>query len=363
MDKPNKLSWVELRQQVAQRTGLSEKQVKVFMDSLVRQLSLAMAQDESVRLNGLGTFRTQEVQERKSVHVQTGEAITIPAYHKTTFSSEASLKNSLNNTVVSVSAAMNDPIQHLNEQADEIVGLLADLGQSTTDEPIVVDVLHPTEEEVQTSVEEVVQPDIEEVVQPDVETDTTVEEPQETKLQETKPQEQNKPRRTWLVRGVIMSVIIILLIVLYLLLQNRFGDWLQSLVQHESEEVEMVVSEEPEMLPEESQDTDLEANASEWEWNPDYSQLITTERITPGSRLAWIAKKYYGDRELWVFLYDANKDHLNHPSHILIGTPIRVPVLDEHLLDTSNPETQALMRRLKEQFIGKTDRIEGDLYE
>ncbi|MBR1922810.1 MAG: HU family DNA-binding protein [Paludibacteraceae bacterium] len=355
MDKPNKLSWVELRQQVAQRTGLSEKQVKVFMDSLVRQLSLAMAQDESVRLNGLGTFRTQEVQERKSVHVQTGEAITIPAYHKTTFSSEASLKNSLNNTVVSVSAAVNDPIQHLNEQADEIVGLLADLGQPTTDEPPIEVVSQPVEEEVQSSVEK--------EVQPLVETETTVQEPQKAEPQETKPEEQNKPRRTWLVTGVIMSVIIILLIVLYLLLQNRFGDWLQSLVQHESEEVEMVVSEEPEMLPEESQDTDLEANASEWEWNPDYSQLITTERITPGSRLAWIAKKYYGDRELWVFLYDANKDHLNHPSHILIGTPIRVPVLDEHLLDTSNPETQALMRRLKEQFIGKTDRIEGDLYE
>ena len=69
-----------------------------------------------------------------------------------------------------------------------------------------------------------------------------------------------------------------------------------------------------------------------------YNNWITTEYITEGSRLAWIAKKYYGNKVYWPYLYDANRDHITNPSNIVIGTPIRVPKLTAAQRDTTSAQ-------------------------
>jgi len=76
-----------------------------------------------------------------------------------------------------------------------------------------------------------------------------------------------------------------------------------------------------------------------------YDNLITTENMHEASRLAWMAKRFYGDKAYWPYLYDANKDHISNPSVIEVGTPIRVPRLTEAQRDT----TSALYQRVKEE--------------
>ena len=78
------------------------------------------------------------------------------------------------------------------------------------------------------------------------------------------------------------------------------------------------------------------------EWR--YDKLIKTEEIRPGSRLAWISKRYYGSKVYWPYLYAANKDHINNPSYIPVGTPIRIPKLTAADRDT----TSAQFKQLKE---------------
>ncbi|MBQ2189943.1 MAG: hypothetical protein II452_03645, partial [Paludibacteraceae bacterium] len=77
----------------------------------------------------------------------------------------------------------------------------------------------------------------------------------------------------------------------------------------------------------------------------EYSEWITTEYIAYGSRLAWIAKKYYGDKIYWPYLYDANRDHISNPSNITVGTAIRVPKLSAAQRDT----TSAAFKQLREE--------------
>ena len=74
-------------------------------------------------------------------------------------------------------------------------------------------------------------------------------------------------------------------------------------------------------------------------------ELLLTEEITEGSRLAWIAKKHYGNKVYWPYLYEANKDRITNPSKIAIGTPIRVPKLTAAQRDTTSAEFQALRER------------------
>jgi phage tail protein X len=71
-------------------------------------------------------------------------------------------------------------------------------------------------------------------------------------------------------------------------------------------------------------------------------ELLLTDEITYGSRLAWIAKKYYGDKAYWPYLYDANRDRIANPSAIPVGTQIRVPKLSAAQRDTTSAAFQAL---------------------
>ena len=57
----DKLSWTELRHAIAQRTGVSEKQVGSFLAALQEQLTEGLKKDKMVKINGLGTFKLQAV--------------------------------------------------------------------------------------------------------------------------------------------------------------------------------------------------------------------------------------------------------------------------------------------------------------
>ena len=75
--------------------------------------------------------------------------------------------------------------------------------------------------------------------------------------------------------------------------------------------------------------------------------ILTVEEIAPGSRLTWIAKKHYGDKRYWPYLYDANRDRLPNPSMIPVGTPIRVPKLTRAQKDTTLASTRERLEQLR----------------
>ena len=79
---------------------------------------------------------------------------------------------------------------------------------------------------------------------------------------------------------------------------------------------------------------------------PVYNELITIEPMHEASRLTWMSKRYYGEKKYWVYIYDANRDHIKNPSQIQVGTPIRVPKLTAAQKDTTLAETRATLERL-----------------
>lgn len=79
-------------------------------------------------------------------------------------------------------------------------------------------------------------------------------------------------------------------------------------------------------------------------------QTIKYERILFGRNLAQISLKHYGSREFWVYVYEANRDKLQHPGKIPFGTLNRVPKLDATLIDLNNPECLDKARALQELY-------------
>ena len=54
-----------------------------------------------------------------------------------------------------------------------------------------------------------------------------------------------------------------------------------------------------------------------------------TEVVRPGSRLAQIARRHYGNPDYWVYIYEANKDQITNPSDLPVGIELIIPDISE----------------------------------
>ena len=400
----DKLSWSELRRALAQRANISEKDANTFLTAFNAQLLEALKTEKQVKINGLGTFKLQAVAPRKSVDVTTGNEITIEGYNKVSFVPEAGVKELVEKVEAGEAVEALDPIQKLGAQADEIVDILGDLGElpkeEKAEEPVeeAAPVEEPKEEEpveeaapVEEPVEETApveepkeEEPVEEVapVEESKEEEPVAEKPkeeepviaevpaEEPKAEEPKEEEplivSEKPakKKNYFLRALLISFIILLIlcVVGYFFLRKQVCEWFDILKEKvekielfnkcsaPSEEVESAAAEDELVLevPEETAEQVAESEAPKAEvQKAKYEELLLTEEITEGSRLAWISRKYYGHPDYWPYLYDANRDRIDDPSNVPVGTQIRVPKLTKAQRDMTSSE----YLRLKEEAV------------
>ena len=446
----NKLSWSELRRAIATRAGVSEKEANAFLSAYQSQLIAALKEDKQVKINGLGIFRLQEVAPRKSVNVTTGQEIIIEGYNKIAFVPEAGVKELVESSKPKGESALPaeakaeaDPLQKLGAQADEIVDILADLGQGPKKNPKPEKPVKPAAPKPEPT------PVPEPAPSPEP---TPVPESKPEPKPEPEPEPEPMPKKKkstafHFVRDILIVVVILLMLLLggYFFLRHQLSNWIDSLtapkdqvelvtddvpapaVEEEmiAEEpaVEAVAEEEPVMeevavaepvVEEPAEESSLTSTLSV-KWNGVKAwfsstwasvkatvkgwiakgkglfakdepvveepvaeepvepvveeeiieevsepmaeeiyvemptELLLTENITPGSRMTWIAKKHYGDKQYWPYIYLANKAEIPNPNKIQIGTPIKVPKLTKEQMDLTNPKSRARLEQLLEE--------------
>lgn len=329
-----KMTWTELRKAVAEMAGTSEQEATTFLNALVDAILVGLKEDQQVKVKGIGTFALKAMAARKSVNIATGEEFTIEGYNKLTFNAEASLKESVEKrleapqTVEAVKELTADPLKKLGEQAEEIVDILADLGQAVSgssaevEESSEVQKVQEVQEvqEVEEKKEEVVEPapaKVEPVSAPNV-----------------------KTRKC---NGICWIILLVLLLGVagtgwY------FRDTLQQWWQCMQDCQQIVEEEEVQEIPV-VQEIPLADQPRE------YVNFIGIERVGQDSRLAWIAYKYYAQKDLWVFIYEANRDIIKDPTFIRPGQHIRIPELDEKYRNLYNPELRQLVDSLAAEYL------------
>ena len=347
----DKLSWSELRRALAQRANISEKDANTFLTAFNAQLLEALKTEKQVKINGLGTFKLQAVAPRKSVDVTTGNEITIEGYNKVSFVPEAGVKELVEKVEAGEAVEALDPIQKLGAQADEIVDILGDLGEL------------PKEEKAEEPVEEAAP--VEEPVIAEVPAEEPKEEEQQEEEEPLIVSEKPAKKENYFLRALLISFIILLIlcVVGYFFLRKQVCEWFDILKEKvekielfnkcsapSEEEVESAAAEDELVLevPEEAAEQVVESDAPKAEvQKAKYEELLLTEEITEGSRLAWISRKYYGHPDYWPYLYDANRDRIDDPSNVPVGTQIRVPKLTKAQRDMTSSE----YLRLKEEAV------------
>ena len=341
-----KLTWLELRKAVAEYANISEQEAGQFLNALLDGVIEGLKVDKQVKIKGLGSFSLKAVAPRKSVNIATGETFTIEGYNKLTFSAESMLKESVEKrleqprTGAVLSELNNDPLKKLGEQADEIVDILAELGQAVTKPSLeveeVVEVPEVSKEETAETIEESAS------VEP-------AEEPAEKPTAEVEKQPIVAPTPTpkptckchkW-VCWVIFAALLLGIAGTGWYFRETIMQWWQCVQDCQQATEEVVVEE----VVEEPIVLSLADQPRE------YVNFIGIERVGQDSRLAWIAYKYYAQKDLWVFIYEANRDLIKHPSKVHPGVYIRIPELSEEYRNLYNPELRQLVDSLATMYL------------
>ena len=344
-----KLTWLELRKAVAEYANTSEQEAGMFLNALLDGVNEGLKTDKLVKIKGLGSFSLKAVAPRKSVNIATGEAFTIEGYNKLTFSAESMLKESVEKriehpkTEAVMAEINNDPIKKLGEQANEIVDILAELGQAVNPAPEVTEVIEKPEN--QEEQEMPLQPEVQETEEAkDIE--EQIEETQEPIKVETPSQPPMVSKQTgkchkW-VCWLIAALLLLGIIGAGIYFRETLIQWWQCMqdCQPTEEVVIEEVIEEPVIIA-------LADKPRE------YINFIGIERVGDNSRLAWIAYKYYAQKDLWVFIYEANRDIIKHPAHVRAGQYIRIPDLTEEYRNLYNPELKQLVDSLAIEYLKK----------
>ena len=443
-----KITIVDLRKAIAKQTQTEEAQVGAFLNQLIATIKEGLQKDKIVRISGLGTFKLQWVEPRKSVNISTGEPIVIEGYQKLSFTPEQNVKERINEpyadlepvilddngNVIEGQMPKSDPMQKFDEQALEIKDLLADLGADLTqeepagtetnvEEPIAEIPDAESKEEpiaevpdAESKEEPIVEkPDAESKEEPIVEEpaaeskeepivekpvaeskeepivekiETPVDTPKVSEVngeKKDKEEKKEKPFRGWLVACITVLSLIILLFICGLFLQNKIEEWAdmlngqmnaeQAMVDNEATPQDEALSATANAAVFADESSDSVANtADEAVGNGDssalaetpkalpqtdfykeriYTEFIGFETVREGSRLTWIAKKFYDNKELWVFIYEANKDKIKNPSTVTVGTQLKIPALPDELFDPNNMKAQHLIKKLQEQYLNQ----------
>ena len=477
-----KITIVDLRKAIAKQTQIEEAQVGAFLNQLIATIKEGLQKDKIVRISGLGTFKLQWVEPRKSVNISTGEPIVIEGYQKLSFTPEQNVKERINEpyadlepvilddngNVIEGQMPKSDPMQKFDEQALEIKDLLADLGADLTneepagtetnveepiaesneesaieesdaeskeepiaevsiaeskeepiveipdaeskEEPIVEEPVAESKEEsiaevsaAESKEEPIAEiPDAESKEKPIAEvsateskeepivekTETPVDTPKVSEVngeKKDKEEKKEKPFRGWLVACITVLSLIILLFICGLFLQNKIEEWAdmlngqmnaeQAMVDNEATPQDEALSATANAAVFADESSDSVANtADEAVGNGDssalaetpkalpqtdfykeriYTEFIGFETVREGSRLTWIAKKFYDNKELWVFIYEANKDKIKNPSTVTVGTQLKIPALPDELFDPNNMKAQHLIKKLQEQYLNQ----------
>ena len=361
-----KLNIQELAAGLAAKTGETKKDAELFWREFIAIIQEALVTDELVKVKGLGTFKLQWNESRKSVNVNTGEEIEIAGYHKVVFTPDNEMKDIVNQPFAHLETVMLDdedehvspapkidPLQNLSVQAIEIASLISDINieVKTTEEVYIIE--EPVKEEI------IETNSIEESKEENVMENTEVNPPEQREIEkevqkaelvenevvfseEKTDEEEEKPKKK---RGCFWKILLIVLLLLFagiiacyfLFPKSIYRDFIDQMILKKDQSAlvdEPIDAPEDEYAGYQPEQTPPELAYS---FNPfDYEMNYVPVR--EGTRLAWYSTKYYGSYIFWSYIYLANKDIMSDPHDLETGITIRIPKLPKEMVDVNNPK-------------------------
>lgn len=392
----------EIISSMSERTGVSRADIRLFLERFNEALFQGLNEDQLVKIKGLGTFKLVSVKTRKSININGGETIDIPAHNKISFTADKLFAEMVNDPlahlqVVELSdtpSEEDDPAEEggdeyvassrmkkLSEEAEVLKSLIADINGL----PSVLQIEESEGEKIGESVEEKIEePEEEKIEEPKISIYTPI-----TNNSDNYPEDEIKKKGMTYggkVGRIFLSSIVLLGIILGIIYWKRYVKDVkqekttqaetheiinlskdkESVVSYEKDtskdsikqetELSMVTINESEVQSAKTIERETDSNGKlnieqMRKINVDYSVIQGTETVRDGSRLTMIALRAYGSKDFWIYVFLANRDQLGNPAQINTGMIIKIPKIDKRLIDTSNPDCLQYAKELEKRYV------------
>lgn len=80
---------------------------------------------------------------------------------------------------------------------------------------------------------------------------------------------------------------------------------------------------------------------------------VTTDTVRADYYITDMARKYYGNKDFWSYIYEENADSLGHPEHIHPGQILIIPDAAKYDIDSDNKESLKRARALAIEIYGR----------
>ncbi len=91
------------------KQGFTNRQAKEFVNSMFSVIQDGLKSDGMVKIKGFGTFKTIDIEPRKSIDVATGKRFEIPGHKKIAFMASRELRQSINAEFADLAVKMIEP--------------------------------------------------------------------------------------------------------------------------------------------------------------------------------------------------------------------------------------------------------------
>lgn len=384
-----KISFPDLVGLLSSKMNITKKEVETFLKEFFTVSTEIITSGEELRINGLGLFKPIWVEARGSINIQTGEPVEIPGHYKLSFIPDKVLREAVNAPFSSFSVeVLNDhvpiedmtavPSQDIDENNDICNTENVELQDSKEirekeeeDEPI--EPAHEYIQEDKSADEESSESTVssqeiekfqEEIIQP--ESETKVEEKEEDCYEDYLRKSASRKSFWWGVLSAFGIIIICLAGGIFFMGNDspyvvKIGEYTLSLGKQSIDSRPMNNNPESVVLPE-NKDTlsemekdsvlkDSVISASPLA-APEVKPVIET--IRSGVFLTTLARKYFGHKAFWVYIYEENKDVIKNPNQVPIGTRLTIPSASKYDIDANNrtsvEKAKALAAKIQSRY-------------
>ena len=344
-----KISFPDLVGLLSSKMNITKKEAETFLKEFFTVSTEVITSGEELRINGLGLFKPIWVEARGSINVQTGEPVEIPGHYKLSFIPDKVLRE-----------AVNAPSQDIDENNDICNTENVELQDSKEirekeeeDEPI--EPAHEYIQEDKSADEESSESTVssqeiekfqEEIIQP--ESETKVEEKEEDCYEDYLRKSASRKSFWWGVLSAFGIIIICLAGGIFFMGNDspyvvKIGEYTLSLGKQSIDSRPMNNNPESVVLPE-NKDTlsEMEKDSVLKDSVISVSPLAAPEvkpvieTIRSGVFLTTLARKYFGHKAFWVYIYEENKDVIKNPNQVPIGTRLTIPSASKYDIDANN---------------------------
>ena len=384
-----KISFPDLVGLLSSKMNITKKEAETFLKEFFTVSTEIITSGEELRINGLGLFKPIWVEARGSINIQTGEPVEIPGHYKLSFIPDKVLREAVNAPFSSFSVeVLNDhvpiedmtavPSQDIDENNDICNTENVELQDSKEirekeeeDEPI--EPAHEYIQEDKSADEESSESTVssqeiekfqEEIIQP--ESETKVEEKEEDCYEDYLRKSASRKSFWWGVLSAFGIIIICLAGGIFFMGNDspyvvKIGEYTLSLGKQSIDSRPMNNNPESVVLPE-NKDTlsemekdsvlkDSVISASPLA-APEVKPVIET--IRSGVFLTTLARKYFGHKAFWVYIYEENKDVIKNPNQVPIGTRLTIPSALKYDIDANNrtsvEKAKALAAKIQSRY-------------